>query len=468
MARRKTIGILNAIVTADAAQLRREFKSADNTIRRSTTAWQKQLKGGLKLGLGIVGAQSVISALVQEVQHVIANVEKIPGIPAETITSVQDLRSGLAQMRNEADRNIAKFIHLAAIVGKSIGAGAAMLAGADEEDIVAGLTKLDSPDDIAAAEDSAYWEKVEAARQRLVETNRKAALAGMTDAGQIAELRAEAERYHQFAQSSSINALQRLDAETEAAERTASANQKLAAMKRELAEAEQKLGAASFGAARAKTDDAQAAAFLQDKIMQLQTELAALNSLMAEQADNPHYLAAAIEKTNELTEANKQLEKVLDRQDKKWAAAGEAVATSFGEAVLAGGNLREMLASIEQDILRVVLRTAIIEPLGKWLGGGLKSLFGGFFAEGGRPPVGRVSVVGEEGPELFVPDAAGTVVPNHALAASPAGATYYIDARGADATGLARLEAMIRTLHGSIEPRALAAVMDHRRRGAFA
>lgn len=38
------------------------------------------------------------------------------------------------------------------------------------------------------------------------------------------------------------------------------------------------------------------------------------------------------------------------------------------------------------------------------------------FAEGGRPPVGRASIVGEEGPELFIPDRPGTIVPNAALA----------------------------------------------------
>ena len=35
-----------------------------------------------------------------------------------------------------------------------------------------------------------------------------------------------------------------------------------------------------------------------------------------------------------------------------------------------------------------------------------------FFADGGRPPVGETSIVGERGPELFVPDRPGTIVPN--------------------------------------------------------
>ena len=51
----------------------------------------------------------------------------------------------------------------------------------------------------------------------------------------------------------------------------------------------------------------------------------------------------------------------------------------------------------------------------KGLGGFLGGLLGGLFAEGGRPPVGKASIVGERGPELFVPKVAGTIVPNSAI-----------------------------------------------------
>lgn len=37
------------------------------------------------------------------------------------------------------------------------------------------------------------------------------------------------------------------------------------------------------------------------------------------------------------------------------------------------------------------------------------------YAEGGRPPVGQPAVVGENGPEVFVPDQPGTIIPNHEL-----------------------------------------------------
>ena len=50
---------------------------------------------------------------------------------------------------------------------------------------------------------------------------------------------------------------------------------------------------------------------------------------------------------------------------------------------------------------------------------GTGTAFGGMsiagFAAGGTPPVGRPSLVGEKGPELFVPSSSGIIVPNHKL-----------------------------------------------------
>ena len=43
------------------------------------------------------------------------------------------------------------------------------------------------------------------------------------------------------------------------------------------------------------------------------------------------------------------------------------------------------------------------------------SLGGKGFANGGNPPVGKASLVGEKGPELFVPQKSGTIIPNHTL-----------------------------------------------------
>ena len=55
------------------------------------------------------------------------------------------------------------------------------------------------------------------------------------------------------------------------------------------------------------------------------------------------------------------------------------------------------------------------------------------FANGGRPAVGRPSIVGERGPELFVPDRAGTIVPNHAMGSTSV--VVNVDASGSSVEG---------------------------------
>lgn len=108
------------------------------------------------------------------------------------------------------------------------------------------------------------------------------------------------------------------------------------------------------------------------------------------------------------------------------------------------------------------------------LGG--SSLIGGGaggFAEGGRPPVGEASIVGESGPELFVPDMAGTVLPHDALnslgSGSRGGMSVTINAQGADPAGLARVTRALEQLNATFENRAIAAVGNARARGgAFA
>ena len=72
--------------------------------------------------------------------------------------------------------------------------------------------------------------------------------------------------------------------------------------------------------------------------------------------------------------------------------------------------------SIIQDLLKIELK-AQATALFKTAAGGLGSLFSGLgsifgFAGGGDPPVNKPSIVGENGPELFVPKTQGTIIPN--------------------------------------------------------
>ncbi len=73
-------------------------------------------------------------------------------------------------------------------------------------------------------------------------------------------------------------------------------------------------------------------------------------------------------------------------------------------------SLGEAAKSILNDIGSQLLRLGINTLLGSVFGGPFAKLPG--FANGGRPPVGKPSIVGEKGPELFVPTSAGTIIPN--------------------------------------------------------
>jgi TP901 family phage tail tape measure protein len=64
-------------------------------------------------------------------------------------------------------------------------------------------------------------------------------------------------------------------------------------------------------------------------------------------------------------------------------------------------ELSEILADVLKDVGKMFLQFAV------------KSAFSGMgFADGGRPPMNQVSLIGERGPELFVPDSAGTIISN--------------------------------------------------------
>jgi hypothetical protein len=139
-------------------------------------------------------------------------------------------------------------------------------------------------------------------------------------------------------------------------------------------------------------------------------------------------------------------------------------------------NMGDFFKSFEKQILETFLKLSLLNPLlnslfGKTTGwNALPSFFsfGGFFANGGRPEPGKVSIVGEDGPEPFIPDTAGTILPNSALRAlgsSRAGDTYVIDASGADQTAISRLEAMVMALNGSVERRSVASVLAAIRKG---
>jgi hypothetical protein len=92
-------------------------------------------------------------------------------------------------------------------------------------------------------------------------------------------------------------------------------------------------------------------------------------------------------------------------------------------------SFSDLARSIISDLIKIQLKaqaTSIFKSSG--IGDFFSSVFSSFggggkggtsipikFADGGSPPVGIPSMVGERGPELFIPNTPGTIIPNHKL-----------------------------------------------------
>jgi len=101
-------------------------------------------------------------------------------------------------------------------------------------------------------------------------------------------------------------------------------------------------------------------------------------------------------------------------------------------------TLGDMLNNIANKFLDVALNQALFGSIlgsGGEKGGGILGAIG-LFANGGRPPVGKPSIVGEKGPELFVPRSSGTIVPNNKLGGGGSTSVVVnVDASGTDVQG---------------------------------
>lgn len=85
-------------------------------------------------------------------------------------------------------------------------------------------------------------------------------------------------------------------------------------------------------------------------------------------------------------------------------------------------SFKDFVNTILADLARVTFRRGIAGVVGDGfdLGSVIGSIISGFRANGGPVEAGKAYVVGERGPELFVPKSGGQVIANGAVVASPA------------------------------------------------
>ena len=146
-----------------------------------------------------------------------------------------------------------------------------------------------------------------------------------------------------------------------------------------------------------------------------------------------------------------------DKLKEKMMAVGEeiegSIKSNLRDAITGAQSFGEAMTNVLNRIRDKIIDAQIEKILGgfgenfgksasggkgKGIGGFLGSILGGLFADGGRPPVGKASIVGERGPEIFVPSVSGTIIPNNQIGGGGGVTnmvTVNVDASGSEVQG---------------------------------
>jgi len=153
------------------------------------------------------------------------------------------------------------------------------------------------------------------------------------------------------------------------------------------------------------------------------------------------------EKIEKLIRQEKNLSKQVDTAKKlenvfaqMSVTIGNDIKNGIAGLIKGTSTLSDMLNNVANKFLDLALNQALFGDAlgagGKKGGGILGFLTGGLLANGGRAAGGKSFIVGEKGPELFVPKSSGTVVPNNKLGGgSNTSVVVNVDASGSDVQG---------------------------------
>lgn len=155
-----------------------------------------------------------------------------------------------------------------------------------------------------------------------------------------------------------------------------------------------------------------------------------------------------IQSIKDTAAANYDLSEAMQESARFSKELKDQFAETAGSILRDSGSAREALNRLAAALADMLTKRYILGPLADGLfgsdggGGGLfgdllgsisgslfsggSGGFGGFFAEGGEPPVGMPSIVGEDGPEFFIPKSAGTIIPNSSAMSGGGGGSIVV------------------------------------------
>lgn len=177
--------------------------------------------------------------------------------------------------------------------------------------------------------------------------------------------------------------------------------------------------------------------------LRLEAEVFGLNTLEAEKMRAEHELLNAAEQagipitdavraeveglSQAYAEAAVQIEDMEERQatlNETASAFGDFFGQAFNVIAQGGEDATAAIIKLAAQLVASIVQAKILNstlggtPTGNLLTSLLGAVVGGL-ATGGPAKANTPYIVGEKGPELFVPGASGTVVPNHALQSVP-------------------------------------------------
>lgn len=434
-----------------ARQLQTEFsdaaaRAADSTqasVNKMETAWNRLKR---TLGEGVAGdaiktGLDATTAAIDRSTNAIDRAQKSSGTWLENLTNIVRILPGIGSLLattlsdSASDRDRARLSGAGqdAILSRRAGELGVRADGST----VAGLRRLDNTqtsalDQQAQADVRKLLEQFRTPEQKLqneiAELRRLGALTGQDVTGAIAEARRRAagattdmaKAYEELdARVRQADLDDQLEREAKAADAAADAFRDYVGLLGQIA------GNERDGAEKALSPDIAG----WQKVADLLREIRGTDS-SAKTRD------AALKSANELLDAGaitfdeyeRLGSKILDLKDPIAEVAASSrdillpIQSAFEDALLDGKKLSDVVSSLARDVARIFLRQQLTAPLAEALGGAfgggkkggtlfdaLKGIFG--FAGGGYPPVGRLSLVGERGPELIMPRTPTTIVP---------------------------------------------------------
>jgi phage-related minor tail protein len=164
----------------------------------------------------------------------------------------------------------------------------------------------------------------------------------------------------------------------------------------------------------------------EQKLAQISLEYARKRKELESRENKSEYQLKELNKQEEIAKMFVTMDESAKRTQQVFGSVFGNLSSAIDNFVKTGKlSMKDLARSVIQDLIAIQMKAAMLRFLGGMFAASnpmtmsqmdfVNASGGRPFADGGDPPVGKISLVGERGPELFVPRTAGTIIPNHAL-----------------------------------------------------